>query len=95
MVGGGWAAWRRADGRGTENEDMKMEPVSQQWEMEQLSKYELSRQRCKAAVWGGGGEGASATQWSQISISETLIDTFMHKKICTHSSVLGTPPKCV
>lgn len=62
-----------------ENEDMKMEPVSQQWEMEQLSKYELSRQRCKAAVWVGGG-GVSATQWSQISISETLIATFMHKK---------------
>lgn len=80
MVDGGRAAWRRADGRGTENEDMKMEPVSQQWEMEQLSKYELSRQRCKAAVWGGGGGGVSATQWSQISISETLIDTFMHKK---------------
>lgn len=40
-----------------ENEDMKMEPVSQQWEMEQLSKYELSRQRCKAAVWVGGGGG--------------------------------------
>lgn len=63
--------------------EMKMKPVSEQWEMEQLCTYELSRQRCKAAVWGGDGGcwgGASATQWSQISISETLIDTCMHKK---------------
>lgn len=54
--------------------EMKMKPVSEQWE--------LSRQRCKAAVWGEGGlgGGVSATQWSQISISETLIDTFMHNK---------------
>lgn len=92
-VGGGGGHQREGAGEG--NEDIKMKLVSDQWEMVQLSKYELSRQRCKAA---GGVErgGGSATQWSHISVSEALIDTSKHKNISTLSSFLRkTPLGCV